>query len=36
MAVGSANDAAVAVAEYIAGSEEAFVELMNDRARRRV
>lgn len=33
MAVGSANDAAVAVAEYIAGSEEAFVELMNDKAR---
>ncbi len=34
MAVGSANDAAVAVAEYIAGSEEAFVELMNEKAGR--
>lgn len=32
-AVGSANDAAVAVAEYIADSEEAFVELMNARAK---
>ena len=30
--VGSANDAAVAVAEHIAGSEEAFVERMNRRA----
>ncbi|MEW5922063.1 MAG: D-alanyl-D-alanine carboxypeptidase family protein [Bacillota bacterium] len=30
--VGSGNDAAVAVAEYIAGSEGAFVELMNRRA----
>jgi D-alanyl-D-alanine carboxypeptidase (penicillin-binding protein 5/6) len=28
----SANDAAVAVAEHIAGSETAFVKLMNDRA----
>ncbi len=33
MAVGSANDAAVAVAEHIAGSEEAFVKLMNEKAR---
>ncbi len=33
MAVGSANDAAVAVAEHIAGSVEEFVELMNARAR---
>ncbi|NMA92822.1 MAG: D-alanyl-D-alanine carboxypeptidase [Firmicutes bacterium] len=33
MAVGSANDAAVAVAEHVAGSQEAFVELMNKRAR---
>lgn len=32
IAVGSANDAAVAVAEYLAGSEEAFVERMNRRA----
>jgi D-alanyl-D-alanine carboxypeptidase (penicillin-binding protein 5/6) len=30
--VGSGNDAAVAVAEYMAGSEEAFVERMNKRA----
>lgn len=30
--VGSANDAAAAVAEHIAGSEEAFVERMNRRA----
>jgi D-alanyl-D-alanine carboxypeptidase (penicillin-binding protein 5/6) len=30
--VGSANDAAVAVAEHIAGSEEVFVERMNRRA----
>lgn len=30
--VGSANDAAVAVAEYISGSEEGFAELMNRRA----
>ncbi|MGE5654089.1 MAG: D-alanyl-D-alanine carboxypeptidase family protein [Bacillota bacterium] len=33
IAVNSANDAAVAVAEFIAGSEEAFVELMNIRAK---
>ncbi len=32
VAVASANDAAVALAEHIAGSEEAFVALMNDRA----
>lgn len=33
IAVASANDASVAVAEHIAGSEEAFVELMNAKAR---
>lgn len=33
IAVGSANDAAVAVAEYVAGSEQAFVDLMNARAK---
>ncbi len=33
IAIASANDAAVAMAEYIAGSEEAFVKLMNDKAR---
>jgi D-alanyl-D-alanine carboxypeptidase (penicillin-binding protein 5/6) len=32
IAVGSANDAAVAVAEYLAGSEQDFVTLMNKRA----
>lgn len=32
IAVASGNDASVAVAEHIAGSEEAFVELMNERA----
>lgn len=32
MVVASGNDAAVAVAEYLAGSEEAFVEQMNKRA----
>ena len=31
--IASANDAAVAVAEHIAGSSEAFVELMNARAK---
>ena len=31
--VASANDATVAMAEYIAGSEEAFVERMNNRAK---
>jgi len=33
MTVSSANDAAVALAEYIGGSETGFVELMNKRAR---
>lgn len=33
IAVGSANDASVAVAEYFAGSEAAFTELMNQKAR---
>lgn len=32
IAVASGNDASVAVAEYIAGSEEAFVERMNEKA----
>lgn len=32
IAVASGNDASVAVAEHIAGSEEAFVGLMNDKA----
>ncbi|MBQ6554819.1 MAG: D-alanyl-D-alanine carboxypeptidase [Firmicutes bacterium] len=32
IAVASANDAAVAMAEHIAGSEEAFVDMMNKRA----
>lgn len=32
IAIASANDASVALAEYIAGSEEAFVQLMNKRA----
>lgn len=32
IAVSSANDASVAVAEYIAGSEEAFVGMMNNKA----
>lgn len=32
MAVGSANDAAMAVAEYIGGSEEGFLKMMNDKA----
>lgn len=31
--IASGNDAAVAMAEYIAGSEEKFVELMNKRAK---
>lgn len=31
-AVNSANDAAVALAEYVAGTEEAFVQLMNQKA----
>lgn len=33
IAAGSANDGSVAMAEHIAGSEEAFVQMMNDRAR---
>lgn len=33
IAVVSANDAAVAVAEHLAGSEEAFVTLMNEKAK---
>ncbi len=32
IAIASANDAAVAMAEYIGGSEESFVELMNKKA----
>lgn len=32
IAVSSANDASVAMAEHIAGSEEAFVSMMNDKA----
>ena len=32
MMVGSANDAAVVIAEYVSGTEELFVELMNQRA----
>lgn len=31
--VNSANDCVVAMSEYIAGSEEAFVQMMNDRAK---
>lgn len=33
IAIASANDASVAMAERIAGSEEAFVQLMNDRVK---
>lgn len=33
VAVGSANDASVALAEHLAGSEEAFVQMMNEKAR---
>ncbi len=33
VAMASANDACVALAEYVGGSEEAFVEMMNERAR---
>ena len=33
IAVGSANDAAVAVAEHLAGSSSAFVDVMNAKAR---
>lgn len=32
IAIASGNDASVAVAEYIAGSEEAFVDMMNQKA----
>ncbi|WP_027724411.1 D-alanyl-D-alanine carboxypeptidase family protein [Tuberibacillus calidus] len=34
IAIGSANDASMALAEYIAGSEEAFVKRMNDEAKK--
>ncbi|CAM3116002.1 D-alanyl-D-alanine carboxypeptidase family protein [Paenibacillus sediminis] len=34
MAVGSANDATVALAEYVAGSEQQFVKMMNETAQR--
>lgn len=34
MAVGSANDATVALAEYVAGSEAEFVKMMNEEAKR--
>ncbi|MCM3130922.1 D-alanyl-D-alanine carboxypeptidase family protein [Paenibacillus provencensis] len=34
MAVGSANDATVALAEYVAGSEQEFVKMMNEEAKR--
>lgn len=33
IAVGSANDAAVAVAEHIGGTEQAFVDMMNQKAK---
>ena len=33
IAIASANDAAVAMAEFIGGSENAFVELMNQKAK---
>lgn len=33
IAVGSANDAAVAVAEHLGGTEQAFVDMMNQRAK---
>ncbi len=33
IAIASANDACVAMAEYISGSEEAFVQAMNERAK---
>jgi D-alanyl-D-alanine carboxypeptidase (penicillin-binding protein 5/6) len=33
IAIGSANDASVAMAEHIAGSAESFVNMMNDRAK---
>jgi len=34
MAIGSANDATVALAEHVAGSEQEFVQLMNEEAKR--
>ena len=34
VAIGSANDASIALAEHIAGSEEAFVKKMNDEAKK--
>lgn len=34
MAVGSANDATVALAEYVAGSEQEFVNMMNETAQK--
>ncbi|WP_435530240.1 D-alanyl-D-alanine carboxypeptidase family protein [Paenibacillus vini] len=34
MAMASANDATVALAEHVAGSEQAFVKMMNDEAKR--
>jgi len=34
IAIGSGNDASVAMAERIAGSEEAFVDMMNDKAKK--
>ena len=33
IAIASGNDASVAVAEHIAGSEEGFVNMMNKRAK---
>ena len=33
IAIGSGNDASVAMAERIAGTEEAFVEMMNEKAK---
>ena len=33
VSIASANDAAVALAEYIGGSEDGFVEMMNERAK---
>ena len=33
VAIASANDASVALAEHLAGSEEAFVKRMNERAK---
>ena len=34
IAIGSGNDASVAMAEKIAGSEEAFVDMMNEQSKR--